>query len=562
MELDSSGFPVIAYYDNNANDLELIHCNDANCTGNDESFASIDSGVAVGLYNSMVLDSSGFPVIAYYDITNANLKVVHCGNANCSSGNTINTLDSTGNVGLYPSIKLDASGFPIIAYTDTTNTSVKVVHCNDALCAGANETITTVVNTEDDQTKSNSALQLDGSGFPMIVFSDQTNDDLEYVHCNDVDCAGADETITSIETTNLVGGFASMVLDSSGFPVIAFWDETNFDLRVVHCGNANCNSGNTANAITMTNDGELGFTENEIKLNSSGYPVILSQQSGSWNMALVVCNDVNCSGGDETISTIRDEDYINFYHALELDSSGYPVIAYTPGNDDLRLIHMTNGTTYTNTANIDDGTWHHLVGVKNGTTSLTMYLDGVAVATDAAMAATGTLTSNSATINLASEIENTMSKNNWTGYLDEVQLDTTARSSDWVKAQYLSEANTFINQGSTEVRYAVNLGIFTNNTGAIKNNLVAHYKFDEGYGTTANNSGSIGSAANGTLTNGPQWRNDGKFGKAIVLDGEYTNSDDYVTIPDHNSLDVQTGPFTVSAWINRQCKNVSELTGK
>jgi len=552
MELDSSGYPVIAYYDNNANDLELIHCNDANCTGNNESFASIDSGVAVGLYNSMVLDSSGFPVIAYYDITNTDLKVVHCGHVNCTSGNTINILDSTGNVGIYPSIKLDASGFPIIAYTDTTNSSVKVVHCNDALCAGANETITTVVNTEDNQTRSNSALQLDSSGFPIIVFSDQTNDDLELVHCNDVDCAGANETRTSIETTNLVGGYASMVLDSSGFPVIAFWDETNFDLRVVHCGNANCDSGNSTNAITMTNDGELGFTENEIKLNSSGYPVILSQQSGSWSMALVVCNDANCSGNNETISRIRDDEYVNFYHSLELDSSNYPVLAYTPGGRDVRLIHMSNATTYTEDGNYDDGEWHHLVGVKNGTTSLTIYLDGVAIATDAAIAATGTLTSNSATLNLGQEIENGLGLNNWTGYLDEVQIDTTARSSDWVKAQYLSESNTFINQGSTELRYAVNLGIFTNNTGAIKNNLVAYYKFDEGFGTTANNSGSIGSAANGTLTNGPQWRNEGKFGKAIVLDGEYTNSDDYVTIPDHNSLDVQTGPFTVSAWINRQ----------
>lgn len=547
MELDSAGYPVIAYYDNNANDLELIHCNDANCAGSNETFASIDTTGAVGLYNSMVLDSSGFPVIAYYDITNANLKVVHCGHANCTSGNTINTLDSTGDVGIYPSIKLDGSGFPIIAYTDTTNSSVKVVHCNDTLCAGANETITTVVNTEDDRTRSGSALQLDGSGFPMIVFDDITNDDLEFVHCNDVDCAGANETVTSIETTNLVGGYASMALDSSGFPIIAFWDETNFGLRVVHCGNANCSSGNTANAITMTNSGELGFTENEIKLNSSGYPVILSQQSGSWNMVLVACNDVNCSGGDETISTIRDEDYINFYHALELDSSGYPVIAYTPGNDDLRLIHMTNGTTYTNTANIDDSTWHHLVGVKNGTTSLTMYLDGVAVATDAAIAATGTLTSNSATLSLASEIENTLAKNNWTGYLDETQLDTTARSSDWVKAQYLSESDTFINQGTTELRYAANLGIFTNNTGAIKNNLVAYYKFDEGYGTVTKNSGSAGSSHSGTISNAT-WTKEGKYDHALVYNG--TSSYTQLGTTDLDPYFAALDNWSISTWVN------------
>jgi hypothetical protein len=547
MELDSSGFPVIAYYDNNANDLELIHCNDANCTGNNESFASIDTGGAVGLYNSMVLDSSGYPVIAYYDITNANLKVVHCGHVNCTSGNTINTIDSTGDVGIYPSIKLDSSGFPIVAYTDTTNSSVKVVHCNDALCAGANETTTTVVNTEDDRTRSNSALQLDSSGFPIIVFSDQTNDDLELVHCNDVDCAGNNETRTEIESTNLVGGYASMVLDSSGFPVIAFWDETNFDLRVVHCGNVNCDSGNTTNAITMTNDGELGFTENEIKLNSSGYPVILSQQSGSWSMVLVVCNDVNCSGNDETISRIRDNDYINFYHSLELDSNNYPVMAFTPNGNDLRLIHMTNATTYTDSGNYDDGEWHQLVAVKNGTTSITLYVDGVSVGTDTSLSATGTLTSNSATLNLAQEIENGLGLNNWTGYIDEVQIDSTARSSDWVKAQYLNESNNFITANSSQSRFGTNLSIFTNNSIASKANLVVHYKFNEGNGTTTKNSGSAGTTHSATISNAT-WTSEGKFDHALVYNG--TSSYTQLGTTDLDTYFEALDNWSISTWVN------------
>jgi len=43
-----------------------------------------------------------------------------------------------------------------------------------------------------------------------------------------------------------------------------------------------------------------------------------------------------------------------------------------------------------------------------------------------------------------------------------------------------------------------------------------HYKFDEGYGTTANNSGSGGSSANGTITSGI-WNNIGKMNKAITI---------------------------------------------
>ncbi len=63
---------------------------------------------------------------------------------------------------------------------------------------------------------------------------------------------------------------------------------------------------------------------------------------------------------------------------------------------------------------------------------------------------------------------------------------------------------------------------------------VAYYKFDEGNGTTANNSGSGGSTLNGTLTNMANpatatsgWTDAGKFGKGLNFDG----SNDYVNTP-------------------------------
>ncbi|MFA6306197.1 MAG: DUF2341 domain-containing protein [Patescibacteria group bacterium] len=63
-----------------------------------------------------------------------------------------------------------------------------------------------------------------------------------------------------------------------------------------------------------------------------------------------------------------------------------------------------------------------------------------------------------------------------------------------------------------------------------------YYKFDEGYGATANNSGNGGATLNGTLTPGgggandtaaKMWDNAGKFGKGVELDG----TDDYISVP-------------------------------
>ena len=79
---------------------------------------------------------------------------------------------------------------------------------------------------------------------------------------------------------------------------------------------------------------------------------------------------------------------------------------------------------------------------------------------------------------------------------------------------------------------------------------IQHFKFDEGYGDTANNAGSAGSTFNMNLSGGtscpdisgcPSWSDEGKFGKSLNFDGS-----DYAEISDltFNPTDV-----TISAWI-------------
>jgi hypothetical protein len=80
----------------------------------------------------------------------------------------------------------------------------------------------------------------------------------------------------------------------------------------------------------------------------------------------------------------------------------------------------------------------------------------------------------------------------------------------------------------------------------------AHYKFDEGYGTTANNSGNSGSALNGSITSAT-WNNNGKFGKAL----NFTNgSNTWVIIPSDTSLRYGSGGMTLSAWIKTSATGI------
>ena len=86
------------------------------------------------------------------------------------------------------------------------------------------------------------------------------------------------------------------------------------------------------------------------------------------------------------------------------------------------------------------------------------------------------------------------------------------------------------------------------NVGSPIASAIAHYKFDEGYGTIANNSGSVGSTINGNIsgTSMPTWTNDGKYGKAL----NFYNTNYLAKINLGKDIPTQmTSDFTVSAWI-------------
>ena len=144
LQLDAAGNPVISYHDSLFTSLKVAHCNDPNCAGGNESIQVHDTDGDVGSYNSLALDAAGNPVVSYQDSTNGDLIVMHCNDADCAGDDeNIQTADEFGGTGFYTSLELDAAGNPVISYSCHTSPpnipnqcpALKVLHCTDAKCA-------------------------------------------------------------------------------------------------------------------------------------------------------------------------------------------------------------------------------------------------------------------------------------------------------------------------------------------------------------------------------------------------------------------------------------------
>ncbi len=116
-------------------DLKVAHCSNDLC--NAFSFLTADSAGDVGRYTSITLGTDSLPVISYYEggIVN-NLKVVHCSNDLCGATSTAAVESGGGivNIGQYTSITVGTDGLPVISYYDVSTADLKVAHCSNRFC--------------------------------------------------------------------------------------------------------------------------------------------------------------------------------------------------------------------------------------------------------------------------------------------------------------------------------------------------------------------------------------------------------------------------------------------
>jgi len=227
---------------------------------------TVDSTDDVGRYTSIAIGTDNNPVISYYDSTNGDLKVLHCGNISCSSGNTVTTVDSADDLGRHTSIAIGTDNNPVISYYDATNSDLKVAQCNNISCSVIG-LITTVDSADDVGLYTSIAIGTDNN--PVISYLDITNSDLKVLHCGNISCSSGN-AVTTVDSTGVVGFYTSIAIGTDNNPVISYEDATNNALKVAHCSNISCFG---ANFITLDRTDSI-FEFTSIAIGTDNNPVI------------------------------------------------------------------------------------------------------------------------------------------------------------------------------------------------------------------------------------------------------------------------------------------------
>src|SRR3989338_4481687 len=217
--------------------------------------------------------------------------------------------------------------------------------------------------------------------------------------------------------------------------------------------------------------------------------------------------------------------HTNNLYTLEADDSKarFVIHCQTPPDNSACT---TSQKCVRSTTTLSTVTWYYLVGVFDGTTGLTIYVnDSAGVTNTLTASSTGTGNANTLVIGGRSDSATDI----FDGIVDEVRVSNTNRSADWIATEYNNQSSpsTFFSVvGSEEKTRSPNL----------------YLSFDEGYGQLAhdgsgNSADGIIGTTSGSESADPSWRTKESwvFENCLYFDG----SDDVVTITNISPIDTQ-----------------------
>jgi hypothetical protein len=290
MAVGSDGLPIVAYHGGYPPGLFVTHCGNADCSSGNSTAQPIADTVLIG---AVTVGADGLPLIAFVhaDYTNYRpLQLLHCGNLACTSGNTVALVDTVDTGGFPVGLAIGTDGLPVAGYIDFATYSLRVAHCGNASCSAGN-TVTVVAGPN--SAAWNVSLAIGADGYPVLSYARVPNNDLNVAHCGNAYCS-AGNTVVTLDTSGVVGTDSSIAVGTDGLPIVAYVYYNYGDLRVVHCGTADCSSGNVMTTVDNAEFEAVGFG-NSMAIGADGLPVISEMDGTARYLKVVHCTTPACS---------------------------------------------------------------------------------------------------------------------------------------------------------------------------------------------------------------------------------------------------------------------------
>ncbi|MBA6340589.1 tandem-95 repeat protein [Colwellia sp. MB02u-10] len=274
LALDSSGIPYVAYKDYGHSGKTTVMKFDGSAwlTVGAAGFSAGNTA-----YTSLALDSSGTPYVAYTDYSNEGKATVMKYNTSTDTWETVGAVGFSAGSTEHNSLALDNSGAPYVAYRAMGNSGKATVmkyNGSDWVAVGAAGFSASYVY--------DTSLALDSSGTPYVAYQDGGNSEKATVMKFDgIEWVAVGEAGFSAG----VAIHTSLALDSSGTPSVAYRDVVNSYKATMMQYNANTEAWETVGAVGFSAD-NASYTS--LALDSSGTPYVAYIDTASSDKATLM----------------------------------------------------------------------------------------------------------------------------------------------------------------------------------------------------------------------------------------------------------------------------------
>ena len=197
-----------------------------------------DSSAQVGLYPSMALDSTGKPAVAYFDGVNADLRYAHYNGTSWDTGIVYSTVGKRGN---YPSLAF-LSDKPTITHYVKTGTSsgfLAVDQASSVTPSSPSAWTTTTLDNSGNAGRYSSLVYNSGTSKWGVSYDDSgTSTGARYIETSGSSVTSGWGSVATVPfpsgspASNAV--WTSLAYDSSNRPAFAWYDNTSANLNFSH----------------------------------------------------------------------------------------------------------------------------------------------------------------------------------------------------------------------------------------------------------------------------------------------------------------------------------------